>query len=520
MDKKVVRSILTCMMAVILLASGCGGKKSSSSGSSEKRDNLNFAFIAESKELDPAKSSDTLTYIILLQIFDTLIKVGPDGKLTPALAEKWKISADGKEILFTIKKGVKFHNGDVMTAEDVAYSLNRTIKSAFTQKFTGVMQSANVVDGSTVKLKLKSSYGPILYCIANPCVAIVSKKAVEQAGDGYGRNPVGTGPYKFVKWVSGEKIVVERFDDYFKGPAKIKNVTFKFITDTSTAAVALEKGEIDVLHNPAKSDRAAQLGNKNLTYYEADSAYYYHISMNNKTGPFSDKRVRLAVSYALDRVAIVLGGLDGNGLPLECPMPPSVFGFQLGFKNNPYNPEKARQLLAEAGYSKGLTVKFKVNQAPMYSKPAEVIQEQLRKVGIKAEIELMERAAYLEDVTKKFNYDISLYVITALLPDADYVCYTRLHSSMLGNGNNFTVTKIPQLDAALDLARVSQDKDVRKKAYLKVSQIVKDEAPLIPVMTGKYAIVANKNLNGVSSSTIDLHYVHDYSWKEEQNVKK
>lgn len=513
MNRKSIIRILCCMLVLVMMLSGCGGGKSvTSEEPSEKRDDLNFAFIAESKELDPHKSSDTLTYIILLQVFDTLIKVEPDGSLSPALAEKWEISEDGKEILFTIRKDVKFHNGDLMTAEDVAFSLNRTIESAYTQKITGVMESAEVVDDSTVKLKLKHAYGPILYCISNPCVAIASKKAVEEKGDGFGRNPVGTGPYKFVEWVSGEKIVLERFDDYFKGPAAIKDVTFKFITDTTTAAIALEKGEIDILHNPAKSDRTAQIENKNLTYYETDSAYYYHISMNNKTGPFSDKRVREAVSYAIDREAIILGGLEGIGSPVEVPMPPAAFGYDPEFKNNPYDPEKAKALLAEAGYPNGFTAKFKINQAPMYSKPAEVIQEQLRKIGINAELELMERATYLDDVTKAFNYDISLYVITALLPDADYVCYTRLHSSMLGNGNNFTVTNIPELDEALEKGRISQNPDERLAAYKEVSQIVKDEVPLIPVMTGKYAIVANKDLKGVSSSTVDLHYVHDYSW--------
>ncbi len=505
---------LGLLLIFAMLLTGCGGNKPATQekASGAKRDNLNFAILAESKELDPHKSSDTLTYILLLQIYDTLIKAEPDGKLVPALAEKWEISKDGKEVLFTIRKGVKFHNGDVLTAKDVAYSLNRAIGSAFTSKFTGVMKSAEVVNDSTVKLTLKHAYGPILYCISNPSLAIVSQSAVEKAGNTFGKNPMGTGPYKFVKWVSGEKIDLVRFDDYFKKPASIKNVTFRFITDVTTAAISLEKGEIDVLHNPSKSDRTAQMANKNLKYYETDSAYYYHISMNNKTGPFSDKRVRQAVSYAIDRKNIILGGLEGIGSPVEVPMPPSAFGYPADFKNNPYDPEKAKKLLAEAGYPNGLKVRFKINQAAMYSKPSEVIQEQLRKVGINAELELMERATYLDDVTKKFNYDISLYVITALLPDADYVCYTRLHSSMLGNGNNFTVTNIPQLDAALDKGRSSQNREERLAAYKEVSQIVKDEAPIVPVMTGKYAIVANKNVKGVSSSTVDLHFVHDYSW--------
>jgi peptide/nickel transport system substrate-binding protein len=516
MNKK-IRLLVSLLLVTMLLLSSCGSNNENTNndvGSEDsKKDTLNFAFIAETKELDPHKSSDTLTYIILSQIFDTLIKIEPDGTLTPALADEWEFSEDGKEITLTIKQGVKFHNGDVLTTEDVAYSLNRAIDSSYTSKFTAVMESAEVIDETHVKLVLKDTYGPILYCLANPSISIVSKKAVEAAGDTFGTNPIGTGPYKYVDWISGERVVLTRFDDYFKGPAPIKDVNFRFITDTSSAAVALESGEIDILHNPSKSDKQAQVDNPDLEYYETDSAYYYHISMNNQSGPFANKKVREAVSYAINREDIIIGGLDGNGSPVEVPMPPAAFGYDPEFKHNPYDPEKAKQLLAEAGYPDGFTCKFRINQAPMYANPSQVIQQQLREVGINAELELMERAAYLDDVTRNFNYDISLYVITALIPDADYVAYTRLHSSMLGNGNNFTVTNIPELDEALDIGRYSLDDNERIEAYKKVNQIVKDELPLIPVMTGKYAIVANKNLKGVQPSTVDFHYVHDYYWE-------
>ena len=140
-----------------------------------------------------------------------------------------------------------------MTADDVAYSLNRTIQSTYTQKFTGVMESAEVVDDSTVKVRLKHPYGPILYCFTNPSVAIVSKKAVEEAGDTFGRNPVELEFLQFVE-VSGEKVVLTRFGRLLKGPA-YKEVTFRFITDATTAAIMLEKGEIDILHNLPETEK-------------------------------------------------------------------------------------------------------------------------------------------------------------------------------------------------------------------------------------------------------------------------
>ena len=183
--------------------------------------------------------------------------------MTPALADEWEFSEDGKEITLTIKQGVKFHNGDVLTTEDVAYSLNRAIDSSYTSKFTAVMESAEVIDETHVKLVLKDTYGPILYCLANPSISIVSKKAVEAAGDTFGTNPIGTGPYKYVDWISGERVVLTRFDYYFKGPSPIKDVNFRFITDTSSAAVALESGEIykTFSQSAKKEHKQAQVDN-------------------------------------------------------------------------------------------------------------------------------------------------------------------------------------------------------------------------------------------------------------------
>lgn len=510
-----------CYLIVVLMAlTGCGGGNNTPAASNESngnsgqtsgapsRDSVNFSIAAEPSTLDPQKGNDLLTFAVHCQIFDTLIREDTDGSLVPGLAEEWTISEDGKEIVFKLRKDVKFHNGDVMTADDVVYSITRAIGSSFTQRITGSMEKAEKIDDSTVKLTLKYPYGPILECIATTNMAIVSQKAVEADEEGFARNPVGTGPFKFKEWSNGEKIVFESFSDYYRGEAAIKNLTFKIMTDKTSAAVALENGEVDVLLSPALADKANLVSNENLTYYETESNSFYFIAFNNESGLFSNKLIREAVSYAVDREALIIGALEGNGAPLESAIPTNTFGAPKNFKSNPYDLEKAKQLLAEAGYPNGLSVKLPT----LYLEPTEVLQDQLRQIGITAEIERMERGAWLQDVYTDNKYEITVGSYSALVPDADQITYNRYHGDFVGGGNNMVRCSIPELDAALDLGRTSLSPEEREAAYLKASEIIRDESIIVPLYSSMNGIAANKDLKGVQAHPVQRCYVYEYSW--------
>ena len=225
-----------------------------------------------------------------------------------------------------------------------------------------------------------------------------------------------------------------------------------------------------------------------------------------------NKLLRQAVSYAVDREAVIIGALEGAGTALEAPIPPVCFGFPEGFKNNPYDPEKAKQLLTEAGYPNGLKVNLIACESPIYAKPAEVIQENLRLIGIEADLDLMEVGAFLQDVYTDCKYEIDLSDISALVPDADFITYTRFHSTLVGGGQNFTRFKNAEMDEALETGRKSQSKEERIAAYLKVSEIVKEEAPLIPLLVALNMVAADKDLKGIKANTLEQYYVYDYSW--------
>lgn len=515
---KRVKSVVCILLVLTMILSGCSGKKnevetgSSNEGSNAKRENLVFAIYAEPKSLDPQHSNDLYSFAVQYQIFDTLIREEADGSLVPGLAESWDISEDGTEVIFHLKKDIKFHNGDIMTADDVAFSINEAIASSFTSRVTGSMDSAEKIDDLTVKLKLKHPYQPIEMCMCSANVSVVNKKVVEADRDGFGRNPVGTGPYKFVSWNSGEKIVLQRFDEYFRGPASIQDVTFRIIPDTSIGLVALENGEIDVLDNPPKIDKQNIINNEKLKYYETTQGNLTLLAFNNETGLFTNKKLRQAVSYAIDKEAIILGALEGQGVVIECPLTLDCFGYPEDFKGNGYDPEKAKKLLAEAGYPNGLTVKLQVIENSIYSKPTEVIQEQLRVVGINVELDIMERGAYLSDVYTDCKYDITVFGTASVVPDADAVMYPRFHGKMKGGGNNFYRCDIPELNELLEKGRISIDPVERKQIYYKAHEIIRDEAVMIPICNTIIAIAADKNLKGVNPNRIVKYHVYDYSW--------
>lgn len=346
-------------------------------------------------------------------------------------------------------------------------------------------------------------------------LGIVSKRAVEELGDeGFASAPVGTGAYKFVERSSGEKIVLQGFEDYWRGAPEIKDLTFMIMTDRNTAAIALENNEVDVLYSPDLADREHLESLENVAFIPGNgSVYMWVIAFNNESSIFSDQRVREAISHAINREEIVDGALNGFGMPVEMPIVPSVFGFDPEFKNQEYDLEKAKQLLAEAGYPDGLTVTIKLNQSSTYTRPAEIVQAQLRQIGVNLEFELMERAAFLSDVTTDANYDITLFMFTAGYPDADYVLYGRMHSSNIG-GTNYIRYNNPDVDALLDKARSSSDEKERKELYYKISEYVRDDVPFIPLMTDNVCIAANSALKGVQANIGECHYVFDYSWAE------
>lgn len=491
------------------------GGKSTASGESGK-DSLRFSINADIVSLDPAAQKDTVSGMIASQIFDTLVRCESDGTIVPGLAKSWEFGEDGKVVTFTLEEGVKFHNGETMTAEDVAFSINRAMENPMTSNVSGALDHAEA-DGEKVKLYMKDSFGPIIEGLSLSYMSVVSKKAVEEMGEeAFAKNPVGTGAYQFVEWKNGEKIVLKAFDDYWRGTPAIKDVTFMIMTDKNTAAIALQNEEVDILYDPDIADRATLEAADNLKLEVASSApHFYMIGFNTRDSKFfSDVRVRRAVAMALNREDILIGAADGNGVTVTCPITPASIGYQEDYEFYPQDIEGAKALLAEAGYPDGFTVTMKLNQSSLYTKPAEIVQEQLRQIGITVEFELMERATYLEVVQGKgTDYDITLYMFSAVYTDPDYIFYGRVHSSNIGS-SNYTNYNNPKADELVMEGRYSMEEAHRLEVYRELCDVIREDVPFIPLFAKPSSIAFNNKLSGVKSSPSNRYYIHEYSWNE------
>ena len=471
--------------------------------------------VGDQKTYDPYRTTDLSDWQTHYQIFDSLFRETPEGEYVPALCTDYKISDDGMEMTFTIREGVKFHNGDVMTADDVVFSLNTAIASPFTSKFTSVMKEATKVDDKTVKLTLKHPYAPIIGCLVSSSTSIVPKKVYEADPAAFGRNkPVGTGPYVYVSSCPGESITMDAFPEYWRGEAKVKHHVVRIIKDNMSALMAMQSGTLDrMVPNQDYSDRQIIMDDPRLRYYEAPQACTFLVAFNNARGPFADKRVREAVARAIDKEELILGAVNGMADPTDGGIVPMCPQAPKDFKGLAYDPEMSKKLLADAGYANGLNVTMRVIGATHYTKPAEVLQAQLKKVGINMKIEAMERGRWFDLVLNKAQFDITFYAHAISVNDADFCTYPFLHSSQLnGKGTNYMGVNIPEMDECLDKARSALDAETRNANYARVCEIIRDESIYVPCYTGKRTCAAVAGLKGVFADPMQRYYVYNYEW--------
>jgi len=496
--------------------SSSGGSSSggSSGGSSQTpaRTDLTYGLTGDPQSLDPAKSTDQMSRAVWTQMYETIARRKSDGTYEKRVAESWEMSPDGSEVTIKLKKGIKFHDGSELTAEDVAFTYNRLAEEPKTKGMMVSMtgSSTTVVDPYTVKVTLTAPYGPIVdvLCIEG---RIIPKAYFESVGaEGFAAAPVGCGPFRFVERKTGEKIVLTQFEDYYGTKPAIKDVTFKIITDTATAVASLEKGELDFLsHAPLSAKRSIQ-DNKKLSWYETPIKGLIYVCFRLDSPIFQDVKVRKAIQMGIDKTAMVIGGVEGNGTPVSTMIPESCICAPQGFPDVTYDLEGAKKLLKEAGYPAGFSVTLYTQENATYSKPTQVLQGQLQAMGINAEIEVMERSAFFAGQTAANQYEIWVSHWTAPTGDSDFI-YQLAHSSMIGATNTIKVND-PALDAALDKGRTSSNAADRVAAYTKACQIIQDNAYWVPVYTFAAPCAANKALNGVIPDDIYVFYVSDWSW--------
>ncbi len=373
------------------------------------KSDITIAMQLEPPHLDPTSAAaQAIDSVVYTNIFEGLTRFMGDGSVVPGLAESWEISDDGTEYTFKLRDGVTFHDGSTMDAEDVKFSLDRATAedSANAQKalFAGI-ESVEVVDPLTVKVTLSEPNGNFLFNLAWGDAVIVAPESIENIKT----NPVGTGAFTFGNWVQGDSITLNRNPDYWGDQPALETATFKFISDPTAAFAAMMAEDIDVFDNfPAP---------ENLPQFEADPRFQVLVgstegetilSTNNKQPPFDDIRVRQALAHAIDRQAIVDGAMFGYGTPIGTHFAPHHPAYVDLTGNSAHDPEKARALLAEAGFADGFETTLHLPPPSYARRGGEIIAAQLADVGITAEIINVEWAQWLESVFKGKEFGLTI----------------------------------------------------------------------------------------------------------------
>ena len=318
--KKKLHLLILALLSVFLFIS-CGGSKETTG----VKDTLVVANGADAKSLDPHATNDAPSSKVTVQIYDRLVEQDDNMNIIPSLAESWE-QPDDVTTVFHLRKGVKFHNGEPLTAADVKFSLDRMKNSPQVSHIIGTVDKVEVVDENTVKVITKQPFGALLSHLCHPTAAILNEKAVKDAGDSYGQHPVGTGPYKFVSWASGDRIVLEANPDYFLGETPIKNVIFRAIPEATSRTIGLETGEIDIAYDIEGMDKERIREDKNLVFLEEPSLSIDYIGFNTKKAPFNDVRVRQAIASTINVDDIISTVYKGSATKANSLIGPKVFG--------------------------------------------------------------------------------------------------------------------------------------------------------------------------------------------------
>ena len=454
---------------------------------------LTYARDGDADSLDPHKTTTTLSWQVQGQIYESLTAFDAEGNIVPNLAKSWEIYDDGKEYTFTLQEGVTFHDGTPVNADAVKFTFDRFIAdetSNPSKASIGPLRSTEVVDDLTVKMIFDAPFAPLLSFLTDPFAGIFSPAAVEAAGDEFGNQPVGSGPFKFKEWVKGDHITLERFDDYkgfhpmyqHEGPAYLDQVIYRTMPEEQARLAALETGEVNMAEPPLEEVARLQ-GDSNYTVFIAPNTgqlVFFEFAVHR--APFDDVRVRQAVGYGVDPATFVSIGLNDLVQTTQCTVGPGILGGDspvCGSAGFSYDPEKAKSLLAEAGYGNApLPVTLATWTGGNREDVAQLIQNQLNQVGFDVKLETMDIGSLNARVKAENNTDegdgfFDMMGWAWFDPD---ILYALFHSPGWVDGFSD-----PDLDAMLQDQRELTDREERSKKIDEIQQYILENAAMVPL---------------------------------------
>lgn len=491
-----------------LLAAACLCMAVSMTSFAADKSDIVVAVDADVDTLHPTDFSTTVELGVLNQIYDTLLYYSPDGTKDPEprIAESYEISDDGLDYTFHLRDDVTFHDGTPVTADDVVFSIELYKASEYQGSQISMISSVEATDEHTVVCHLDAPYSPFLQGICSPMIA--SKAYYESSEDDFVNNPIGTGPYKFVSRAKGSNIKLEANEDYYRGAPEIKEVTFEVIPDSSTKAIALQTGEV----NFAEIDSATkpQLeANPAITIAEVPTSAFSYIAMNTEKEPFNDVKVRQAINYAIDRDNLVAVCYDGEAEVNSNICAKERFGYSDDQFQYTYDPEKAKELLAEAGIETPYDL-GEILVAEKYSNLATVIQNDLKAVGLDVTISVKEFNSYISDLQ---NGSYGITALNMTLEGDTQTLEMAFTSDYIGIANNARYSD-EEMDKLFEQARTETDNDKRAEIFNEIFTKAQDEA-IYAVMCNPMTLYAyNSDLTCPEFVLEGNYYLYDFSWAE------
>lgn len=512
---RIVCGALLLFLGVIF--SGCANNK-------VPKDTLIIASIGDAVMLNPILSSDASSAQVEGFVFDSLITVDDNLNFIPRMAQKWTVSKDGRIWTFYLKKGIRWHDGVEFTSADVKFTIDSIMDPKVNSPRKSdyeLIQRMEIPDPYTIRIRLREPYAPFL---ASMSIGIIPKHILEKEDINtakFNRKPIGTGPYKFKEWRSAEYIALEANGDYFEKIPKIKKIKVKVIPDINIVELQERTGEVDV-GDILPKDYELMKQVKGLNTYLYDAPAYTYLGFNLQNPLFQDARVRQAISYAVDRNLIVDKVLHGIGSPAGSPISPLSWAYNPEVRPYPYDPQKAKKLLAEAGWKDtngdgilekdGKPLKFVLltNKGNKTREDLTVIlQQQLKEVGIFAEPRLMEWATFISNYVNKKNYDV---VILGWSLGVDPDSYSIFHSSQIKDGLNFISYRNPRVDRLLEEGRTTIDQSRRKQIYREFQKLMAEDQPLVFLYYPKTITGVRDRIGGVRPPSAAGLFLHEDEW--------
>ena len=467
---------------------------------------ITIAQYADAVSLDPQHTNDNASFSIEKPMIEGLIGFNEKMEQIPQLAEKWDASPDGRVFTFYLRKGVKFHDGTPFNAAAVKANFDRVRNpDNKLRRYTlyKIISQIDVINDSTVRFTLSEPFGAMIATFAHPAGGINSPTAVQKYGNDYEKNPVGTGPYKFAEWVPNDHITLVKNPDYWDkaNEAKVDKIIIKPVPEEGTRIAMLQKGDAQFINFVPYIQADVVKADRNLSLASTEAIYTFWVAMNIQKKPFNDVRVRQALNYAVDKDAVIKAVLRGQGKPADSPLAPRVWGYT-PVKTYPYDPAKAKALLAEAGYPNGFKTVLRGNVQTDAKDAMVAIQGQLKQVGVDVEILALPAAALSAERFKPLEENKGEMDFAGWSPstgDADWGIRPLLTKENWPP-TNFTIGFYtnPKVEEAIKAGLQTSDPAKRKAAYAEAQRVIMDDCPWIFLWVNNLLGGSRANVGGIS----------------------